>query len=98
MNRRILAALAFAAALGANAANGLPVYVKLAPPATRVEVKVVAPGPGYVWTAGYYRWHGGAYVWVPGRWVLPPRPGAVWVPGHWKSTPGGWYWKPGHWR
>ena len=47
----------------------------------------MAPGKGYFWIGGYHRWTGTAYVWVPGRWALPPRPGAVWLPGHWKSTP-----------
>ncbi|HTR02999.1 MAG TPA: hypothetical protein VMN82_07365 [Thermoanaerobaculia bacterium] len=98
MRRRFLAAVALAGVLGAAAAKAVPVYVKIAPPAPKVEVKVVAPGAGYVWTGGYYKWHGGAYVWVPGRWLMPPRPGAVWIPGHWKSTPSGWYWRPGHWK
>ncbi|HTY41373.1 MAG TPA: YXWGXW repeat-containing protein [Thermoanaerobaculia bacterium] len=98
MRRRFLAAVALAGALGSAVAEALPVYVKVSPPAPKVEVKVVAPGPGYVWTGGYYKWHGGAYVWVPGRWMMPPRPGAVWIPGHWKSTPSGWYWRPGHWK
>ncbi len=97
MNRRTLAAAVFAAGLSA-AAGALPVYVHIAPPKPRVEVRVVAPGPGYVWTGGYYAWRKGAYVWVPGGWALPPRPRAVWVPGHWKSTPHGWYWKAGHWH
>lgn len=97
MNRRLLASAVFAAGLAA-AAGALPVYVSIAPPVPRVEVKVVAPGPGYVWTGGYYTWRKSAYVWVPGAWVMPPRPHAVWVPGHWKSTPHGWYWRAGHWR
>ena len=79
MNRRILAAAALAAGLTA-AAGALPVYVNIAPPAPKVEVRVVAPGPGYVWTGGYYAWRKGVYVWVPGARALPPRPHAVWVP------------------
>jgi hypothetical protein len=98
MIRRRLACLVFAVSVAAAPLGATPVYVKVAPPAPRVEVKVVAPGAGYVWTGGYYRWHGGAYVWVPGRWMRPPRPAAVWVPGHWKSTPHGWVWTAGHWR
>ena len=97
MFRRILVCLALFGVL-ASSAEAVPVYVKVAPPAPKVEVRVVAPGPGYVWVGGYYRWHGGAYAWVPGGWRMPPHPGAVWIPGHWKSTPSGWYWRPGHWR
>jgi hypothetical protein len=99
MNRRFFAVIALAASFGAGASvQALPVYVNIAPPAPKVEVRVVAPGPGYIWVGGYYRWHGGAYAWVPGKWALPPHPGAVWIPGHWKSTPHGWNWKAGHWR
>ena len=53
------------------------------PPPVRVETQTVAPGPGYVWTTGYWRWTGTDYVWVPGSWVVRPRPAAVWVAGHW---------------
>ena len=99
MNRRILVSLALAGVLAASTQLvALPVYVKIAPPGPPVEVKVVAPGKGYFWIGGYHRWSGTAYVWVPGRWALPPHSGAVWVPGHWKSTPHGWVWKAGRWR
>jgi hypothetical protein len=46
-----------------------------APPAPQVEVQVVAPGPGYVWTPGYWAWHG--------RWVADG-------PGRRIDTPFGW--------
>ena len=93
------AAAVFAGALTASTASALPrVYVKIAPPAPIAEVRVVAPGPRHVWIGGYHRWDGRAYVWVPGRWALPPRAGVVWVAGHWKHGPHGWYWVEGHWR
>ena len=99
MNRKLFARLALAGALAAGAPlAALPVYVKIAPPPPRVEVKVVAPGKGYFWIGGYHRWTGTAYVWVPGRWALPPRPGAVWLPGHWKKHAHGWVWSNGHWH
>ena len=72
------------------------VLVTQAPPAPRVEVQTVAPGPGYVWTPGYWRWTGTDYVWVSGNWVVRPRSGAVYVRGHWERRPGGWVWIPGH--
>jgi hypothetical protein len=59
---------------------------------------VIRPGPRYVWTLGYYRYDGRRYVWVPGRYVLPPRPHARWVPGHWAHRRGGYVWIEGHWR
>jgi hypothetical protein len=74
------------------------VLVTRAPPPVRVETQTVAPGPGYVWTTGYWRWTGSDYVWVPGNWIARPRPAAVWVAGHWVRRPGGWAWIAGHWQ
>ena len=76
MRRRPLVSIGLATLLTAASAGAVPVYVKVAPPAPKVEVKVVAPGAGYVWVGGYYRWHGGAYAWVPGAWRMPPHAGA----------------------
>jgi hypothetical protein len=83
-------------ALPANAAAR--VYVRVGPPAPIVEVRTAAPSPRHVWIAGYHRWDGAAYVWVPGRWDVPPRPHAVWVPGHWVHARRGWYFAEGRWR
>ena len=73
------------------------VIVRQEPPAMRVETRTVSPGPGYVWTGGYWRWDGSEYRWVPGSWMMPPRRAAVWVPGHWINRGGGWVWVAGHW-
>jgi hypothetical protein len=74
------------------------VYVAQPPPAVRVETRTVSPGPGYVWTGGYWSWTGSNYVWTRGSWVARPRTTAVWVEGHWVRQPGGWVWIRGHWR
>jgi len=74
------------------------VAVARTPPALRVEAQTVAPGPGYVWTRGYWRWTGSDYVWVPGTYVVRPRPTAVWVESHWVRRPGGWVLIAGHWQ
>jgi hypothetical protein len=68
-----------------------------APPAPQVEVQVAAPGPGFVWTPGYWGWHG-RWVWVGGRWVVPPHRHAVWVAGHWGHRGHGYVWVGGRWR
>ena len=101
MRHKLMAAALLAAFLAACGPPPSPgtVYVHTAPPRDRVEVIGVAPGSGYVWIAGYHTWQGGAYVWVPGRWEVPPRPHYHhWVPGHWKETHHGWYWVEGHWK
>jgi hypothetical protein len=77
---------------------GREVLVTRPPPPVRVETQTVAPGSGYVWTTGYWRWTGTDYVWVPGSWVVRPRLAAVWVAGHWVRRPGGWVWNAGHWQ
>ncbi len=74
------------------------VYVASRPPAYRVEVVSVAPGPEFVWIGGYWTWGGAEYGWVPGHWARRPYPRAAWVPGRWRGAHRGWYWSPGHWR
>lgn len=94
-----IACLVLSAALLATPAFAAPrVYVRVAPPAPRAEIRIAAPGAGYVWVGGFHRWDGAAYVWVPGRWVLPPRPRAVYVAGHWRHARHGWFWVEGHWK
>jgi hypothetical protein len=94
----LVASAVLLGALWAAPALAARVYVKVAPPAPITEVRVAAPGAGYVWIGGFHRWDGKAYVWAPGRWELPPRHGVVWVGGHWKHHSHGWYWVDGHWK
>ena len=79
------------------AANGA-VVVRYGPPVPRYGVVGVAPGPGFVWTEGFYDWRGGSYAWVPGRWMRPPRRNAVWVRSEWVQGPHGYVLHRGHWR
>ncbi len=100
MGRRAVAAAALASLLALPACAGTPgrVYLRLGPPAPYVERRAPAPGPAFVWIDGYQRWDGRGYVWVPGRWVRPPRPRLRWVSGHWAHDRHGWYFVEGHWR
>jgi WXXGXW repeat (2 copies) len=87
--KKTMFSLALAGAMLAAfpAAAGARVFVRVAPPRAVVERPVRAPGRGYVWVGGYYRWGGHAYVWVPGRWAYPPRTAAVWVAPRWDYVP-----------
>lgn len=96
MKKLLLAAVA-TALLGTSAAFA-QVVVRVVPPHPIFEHRPLRPGAGYVWTNGYHRWDGRAYVWVPGRWAMPPRPGVMWVDGHWGRRRGGYVWIEGHWR
>ncbi|PWU10094.1 MAG: hypothetical protein C5B51_05050 [Terriglobia bacterium] len=74
-------------------------YVSYGPPPPRYYGAIgVAPGPGYVWTNGYWAWRGGRYDWMDGRWVRPPRGRTAWIEGRWDRDGRGWAYRPGHWR
>jgi hypothetical protein len=68
------------------------------PPPPRYAVVGVAPGPGYIWTEGFWDLQGRNWVWVPGRWVRPPRAQAVWVRPEWRQEGGRWRYHRGYWR
>jgi hypothetical protein len=96
MKKLVLAALL--ALTLVPAASYAQVYVHEGPPARIVEHPGPRPHADWVWTAGYHRWDGGHYVWVPGVWVAPPHPHAVWVAHRWVHRGGGWVLVEGHWR
>jgi|SRR5450755_812735 hypothetical protein len=97
MFKQLLIGSAFGLLLSAGIA-GAEVVVRIAPPAAIVERPVARPGPNYVWIGGYHRWDGNAYVWVPGRWEVPPRPHARWVAHRWVHKHGNWVFVEGRWR
>ena len=98
MKRQLLAAAFVMAATLFTGCAGAVVVRYGPPPPPRYGVVGVAPGPGFVWTEGFYDWRGGAYMWVPGRWMRPPRPRAVWVPGAWMQGRHGYAFHRGYWR
>jgi len=99
MNRHLLAGafIVLGAALSGCAGGGA-YYANYGPPAPRYAAVGVAPGAGYVWTAGWWDWRGGRWAWVEGRWQRPPRPGAVWVGHEWRRDGGRYRYYRGHWR
>src|SRR6185437_11537701 len=78
-----LLAIAAIAAIPGRANAGVFVSVNIAPPALPVYVQPAIPGPGYIWTPGYWAWDGDEYYWVPGTWVPAPFYGALWTPCYW---------------
>jgi hypothetical protein len=81
----------------AQAQIGISVSVGIAPPLLPVYAQPPIPGPGYIWTPGYWAWNGAGYYWVPGAWVLPPRIGVLWTPGYWGWSGGAYVFNPGYW-
>src|SRR5215467_190636 len=92
---RGLTATLLLAALPLVSEAGVFVSVTIAPPALPVYVQPPIPGPGYVWTPGYWAWDEG-YYWVPGTWVLAPV-GLLWTPGYWGWVDGAYIWNVGYW-
>jgi hypothetical protein len=87
------------AALMAGCGGGGRYYAGYAPPAPRSYVALgAAPGPGYVWTNGYWDWRGRNWAWVEGRWMRPPRARAVWVAPEWRHEGRGYRFHRGYWR
>lgn len=73
------------------------VSVRFGPPALPVYAQPICPGPGYMWTPGYWAWSDdGGYYWVPGTWVVAPV-GMLWTPGWWGWGGGVYLWHPGYW-
>src|SRR5277367_1825573 len=98
MKRKLkLLCLATPLLLGLGACAG-GVYVAAPPPAPRAVVMGVAPGPGFVWTDGYWDWRGGNWAWIGGAWARPPRPGAVWIPHRWVQNGRRYRLVRGRWR
>ena len=73
------------------------VIVTQAPPPVRVETQTVAPGGGYVWSNGHWRWTGVGYRWVAGNWVARPTARATYVQGDWVRRGDGWVWVDPRW-
>src|SRR5262245_27930075 len=95
---RTLGLLLFAAIAGVSqAAAQIGVAITIAPPILPVYVQPPIPGPGYIWTPGYWAWGDDDYYWVPGTWVLPPAVGLLWTPGYWGWNDGIYAWNAGYW-
>ena len=78
---------------------GVFVSITVAPPPLVVYAQPPLPGPGYIWTPGYWGWddEAGDYYWVPGAWVLAPEVDVLWTPGYWGWSDGVYRWHDGYW-
>lgn len=82
----------------ASARVAIGVSVSFGPPALPYYVQPPCPGPGYIWTPGYWAWDSAyGYYWVPGTWVPAPFVGALWTPGYWGFEDGAYFWHSGYW-
>ncbi|MGB9235066.1 MAG: hypothetical protein WCC04_11675 [Terriglobales bacterium] len=91
------AVLMFALSAASFAGVFVGISVRIGPPALPVYAQPICPGPGYLWTPGYWGWNDvGGYYWVPGTWVIAPV-GMLWTPGYWGWGGGFYAWHPGYW-
>jgi len=91
------AVVAVPAASFASVNIAIGVSVGTPPPALPVYAQPVIPGPGYIWTPGYWAWGPAGYYWVPGVWVMPPQVGVLWTPGYWGWGGSAYIFHPGYW-
>jgi hypothetical protein len=96
MNRSLPVVAALAMAVGVAACVVEPVNPYPAPPPLQAEVVPAAP-PGQFWEPGHWHWNGGAYVWIPGHYIVRAAGVTHWEHGHWANRGGTWVWIPGHW-
>ena len=76
---------------------GIGISVRIGPPALPVYAQPICPGPGYLWTPGYWAWSDDdGYYWVPGTWLIAPV-GLLWTPGYWGFERGFYGWHAGYW-
>jgi WXXGXW repeat (2 copies) len=104
MRNSVLAALALVLAVAfapatavAQVSIGIGVNITLAPPELPDYDQPEIPGPGYIWTPGYWAWGDDGYYWVPGTWIEPPVVGVLWTPGYWGYGDGVYVWHEGYW-
>ena len=80
-----------------SSAQVIGIAVRIGPPAIPVYEQPICPGPGYMWTPGYWAYGPDGYYWVPGTWVVAPAVGLLWTPGYWGWRGGFYTWHAGYW-
>lgn len=93
----LLAFVLLAIPAASHAQVRIGVSVRLGPPPLPVYAQPICPGPGYIWTPGYWAYGDDGYYWVPGTWVMAPEPGLLWTPGYWGWGDSVYLWHRGYW-
>jgi len=93
----LLAVVMLSIPSASSAQVSVGVSIRVGPPVLPVYPQPICPGPGYLWTPGYWAYGPDGYYWVPGTWVTPPRVGFLWTPGYWGWGEGVYLWHAGYW-
>ena len=91
-----LAAVLFVGLSPTSSSAQVGISIGIAPPPIPIYTQPYPPGPGYIWTPGYWAYDSG-YYWVPGTWILPPRVGFLWTPGYWGYNGSNYFFNEGYW-
>jgi hypothetical protein len=93
----LLMSFSVASSVASFSQIGIGISVRIGPPALPVYTQPICPGPGYLWTPGYWAWSDDdGYYWVPGTWVVAPV-GMLWTPGYWGWNEGVYVFHSGYW-
>src|SRR5258708_19724937 len=84
----LLASIPLAMPSLSQAQIAIGVSVRVGPPVLPVYAQPVCPGPGYIWTPGYWAYGDDDYYWVPGTGVMAPEPGLLWTPRYSRFSQG----------
>jgi len=74
------------------------IIVQQAPPPIIVERRPAPPSSAHIWIEGSWNWNNSRYVWVAGRYEVPPQADAVWVAPRYESDARGYRYTPGQWK
>jgi hypothetical protein len=97
MRWAVLGALILTFSVASFGQVAVGISVRIGPPPLPVYAQPLCPGPGYIWTPGYWAWDDDdGYYWVPGTWVVAPV-GMYWTPGYWGWGSGFYVWHAGYW-
>ncbi len=91
-----LVGTALSVPMRASADVAVGVSVNIGPPPLPYYPQPFCPGPGFIWTPGYWAYGPVGYYWVPGTWILAPV-GLLWTPGWWGWHDGLYWWHRGYW-
>src|SRR5882757_8845358 len=93
----LLASIPLAMPGPSRAQIAIGVSVRVGPPVLPIYAQPICPGPGFIWTPGYWAYGPVGYFWVPGTWAFPPEVGLLWTPGYWAFEDDLYVWSPGYW-
>jgi hypothetical protein len=80
------------------ASNVVVPWIPAQPPPPQVaEAVTPPPSPSAVWIPGYWAYNGASYIWLGGRWEIPPPNCRAYVAPYWARRGRGYVYIRGYW-